>query len=149
MRLFADPARRETLATFHFLRQQIVKLDGQPNLCLADFIAPQGADYIGAFAVTSGLGADIVVKQFKDELDDYNAIMTEALADRLAEAFAEYLHHRVRREWGFGRAENLTVEQIIDEQYRGIRPAAVIPPAPITPRRKPSGNCSTSRRMSA
>jgi 5-methyltetrahydrofolate--homocysteine methyltransferase len=128
--VYADESRRERAATFHFLRQQIVKPENQPNLCLADFVAPTGPDHIGAFAVTSGLGAEAVVKQYKDDLDDYNAIMTEALADRLAEAFAEYLHRKVRVEWGYGRSENLSVEQIIDEQYRGIRPAAGYPGCP-------------------
>ena len=116
-------------ATFHFLRQQMEKPDGQPNLCLADFVAPAG-DYIGVFAVTAGLGVDELVKQFKARHDDYNAIMTEALADRLAEAFAECLHKRVRAEWGYGQEENLTHEQLIDEAYRGIRPAAGYPACP-------------------
>jgi 5-methyltetrahydrofolate--homocysteine methyltransferase len=116
-------------ATFHFLRQQMEKPDGQPNLCLADFVAPAG-DYIGAFAVTAGLGVDELVQQFKARHDDYNAIMTEALADRLAEAFAECLHKRVRAEWGYGREENLTHEQLMDEAYRGIRPAAGYPACP-------------------
>ncbi len=128
--IFTDATRRERSATFHFLRQQMVKAEGQPNFCLADFIAPSGQDYIGAFAVTAGLGADAVVKRYKDELDDYNAIMTEALADRLAEAFAEYLHHKARVEWGFGRTEKLSTEQMIDEEYRGIRPAAGYPACP-------------------
>jgi len=127
--LFDGPSRRKVLAVFHFLRQQIEKPDGQPNLCLADFIAPAG-DYIGAFAVTAGLGVDALVRQFKERHDDYNAIMTEALADRLAEAFAEYLHQRVRAEWGYGRNENLTADQLMDEQYRGIRPAAGYPACP-------------------
>jgi 5-methyltetrahydrofolate--homocysteine methyltransferase len=119
-------------ATFHFLRQQMEKPDGQPNLCLADFIAPAdaGPDYLGAFAVTAGLGADELTKQFKACNDDYNAILAEALADRLAEAFAEYLHRRVRAEWGYGKNETLTIEQLIEEQYRGIRPAAGYPACP-------------------
>ena len=127
--LFSDDARHKPLAVFHFLRQQIEKPDGQPNLCLADFIAPT-RDYIGAFAVTAGLGVDALAREFKAQNDDYNAIMTEALADRLAEAFAEYLHKRVRVEWGFGKNENLTTEQLIEEEYRGIRPAAGYPACP-------------------
>ena len=127
--LFDDVSHHKLLAVFHFLRQQIEKPDGQPNLCLADFVAPAG-DYIGAFAVTAGLGVDELVRQFKAQHDDYNAIMTEALADRLAEAFAEYLHQRVRAEWGYGKNETLTAGQLIDEQYRGIRPAAGYPACP-------------------
>jgi 5-methyltetrahydrofolate--homocysteine methyltransferase len=130
--LYTDPSRRRVLATFRFLRQQIEKQDGQPNWCLADFVAGKSIaeDYIGAFAVTAGLGVDELVKQFKADHDDYNAIMTEALADRLAEAFAEFLHRRVRAEWGYGCNENLSVEQLLDEQYRGIRPAAGYPACP-------------------
>jgi 5-methyltetrahydrofolate--homocysteine methyltransferase len=127
--LFTGDSRRQALAVFHFLRQQIEKPDGQPNLCLADFIAPAN-DYLGAFAVTAGLGVDALARQFKAQHDDYNAIMTEALADRLAEAFAEYLHQRVRAQWGYGKNENLTTEQLIEEQYRGIRPAAGYPACP-------------------
>ncbi len=130
--VFTGPSRADTLATFHFLRQQIEKPAGQPNLCLADFIAPReaGPDFLGLFAVTAGLGADALVRQFKAAHDDYSAILAEALADRLAEAFAEYLHRRVRAEWGYGKNENLTVEQLIAEQYRGIRPAAGYPACP-------------------
>jgi 5-methyltetrahydrofolate--homocysteine methyltransferase len=130
--LHAGASRAGTVATFHFLRQQIEKPDGQPNLCLADFIAPRDAapDFLGAFALTAGLGADELVKRFKACHDDYNAILAEALADRLAEAFAEFLHRRVRAEWGYGKNENLTVEQLIAEQYRGIRPAAGYPACP-------------------
>jgi 5-methyltetrahydrofolate--homocysteine methyltransferase len=128
----SEDGRGGTAARFHFLRQQMEKPGGQPNLCLADYIAPRefGPDYIGAFAVTAGLGADELAAKFKAGHDDYNAIMTVALADRLAEAFAEYLHRRVRAEWGYGRNENLTVEQMIGEQYRGIRPAAGYPACP-------------------
>jgi 5-methyltetrahydrofolate--homocysteine methyltransferase len=100
---------------------------------LSDFIAPKETglrDHIGAFAVTTGHGLKEVVERYKAEYDDYNAIMAEALADRLAEAFAECLHKRVREEWGFGRTENLTPEQLIEEQYRGIRPAAGYPACP-------------------
>jgi 5-methyltetrahydrofolate--homocysteine methyltransferase len=129
--LYTDESRAKVLTTFHFLRQQIEKDDGTPNWCLADFIAPKGSpDFIGGFAVTSGHGLDELVKKFKAEHDDYNAIMAEALADRLAEAFAEYLHKRVREEWGYGKAEKLTVEDLLEEKYRGIRPAAGYPACP-------------------
>jgi 5-methyltetrahydrofolate--homocysteine methyltransferase len=115
--------------TLHFLRQQMEKPEGQSNLCLADYIADSG-DYIGGFAVTTGLGADALVKQFKADNDDYNAIMAEALADRLAEAFAEYLHKKARIDWGYGKNESLSTEQLIEEEYRGIRPAAGYPACP-------------------
>jgi 5-methyltetrahydrofolate--homocysteine methyltransferase len=131
--LYTDASRNEVLNTFHFLRQQIEKSDGTPNWCLADFVAPkqsQSNDFIGAFAVTSGHGLKELVEKFKKDHDDYNAIMAEALADRLAEAFAEFLHKRVREQWGYGRAENLTSEDLIEEKYRGIRPAAGYPACP-------------------
>jgi 5-methyltetrahydrofolate--homocysteine methyltransferase len=131
--LYTSAARTELLTKFHFLRQQIIKDDGTPNWCLADFIAPKGgnyADHIGAFAVTTGHGLDEIVKRYKADHDDYNAIMAEALADRLAEAFAEYLHKRVREEWGFGRLEKLTTSDLLAEQYQGIRPAAGYPASP-------------------
>jgi 5-methyltetrahydrofolate--homocysteine methyltransferase len=116
---------------FHFLRQQIEKGDGTPNWCLADFIAPKGSqDFIGGFAVTSGHNLKELVEKFKADHDDYNAIMAEALADRLAEAFAEFLHKRAREEWGFGKVENLKPEDLIEEKYRGIRPAAGYPASP-------------------
>jgi len=116
---------------FHFLRQQIAKDDGTPNWCLADFIAPgELSDYLGAFAVTSGHGLKELTEKFKADHDDYNAIMAEALADRLAEAFAEFLHKRAREEWGFGKVENLKPEDLIEEKYRGIRPAAGYPACP-------------------
>jgi 5-methyltetrahydrofolate--homocysteine methyltransferase len=130
----------QALVTFHFLRQQIAKDDGTPNWCLADFVAPWKdfrdgdtpslPDHIGAFAVTTGHGLDEVVKKFKADHDDYNAIMAEALSDRLAEAFAEFLHKRVREEWGYGNAEKLTTDDLIAEKYRGIRPAAGYPACP-------------------
>jgi 5-methyltetrahydrofolate--homocysteine methyltransferase len=135
--LYADESRAKVLAKFHFLRQQIEKGDGTPNWCLADFVEQKhrtsniehrtSNDHIGAFAVTSGHGLDELVKKFKADHDDYNAIMAEALADRLAEAFTEYLHKRVREEWGYGKAEKLTTEDLIREKYRGIRPAAGYP----------------------
>src|SRR5262249_53928621 len=102
--LYTDDARRQVLATFHFLRQQIEKPEGQPSLCLADFIAPKTSgrpDHLGAFAVTTGHGLKELVERFKKDHDDYNAILAEALADRLAEAFAEFLHKRAREEWGY------------------------------------------------
>jgi 5-methyltetrahydrofolate--homocysteine methyltransferase len=138
--LYTDESRKKVLMTFHFLRQQMEKTDGTPNWCLADFVAPKHStfniqhstskDYLGAFAVTSGHGIDELVKKFKADHDDYNAIMAEALADRLAEAFAEFLHRRVREEWGYGKAEKLTTEDLIREKYRGIRPAAGYPACP-------------------
>jgi 5-methyltetrahydrofolate--homocysteine methyltransferase len=140
VRLFEDESRTQELATFHFLRQQIVKEDDSPNRCLADFVAPwtsqianlksQSPDHLGAFAVTTGHGLKELVEEFKADHDDYSAILAEALADRLAEAFAEYLHQRARTEWGFGKGERLTTEQLIEEQYRGIRPAAGYPACP-------------------
>jgi len=133
VQLYGDESRTQVLATFHFLRQQIVKEDGSPNWCLSDFIAPRhcaGPDYIGTFAVTSGHGLKEVVEEFKADHDDYNAIMAEALADRLAEAFAEFLHKRVRDEWGYGQQENLNTADLIEEKYRGIRPAAGYPACP-------------------
>jgi 5-methyltetrahydrofolate--homocysteine methyltransferase len=137
--LYTDESRSQVLATFHFLRQQMEKDDNTPNWCLADFVAPKPssaaparppADHLGAFAVTAGLGLKELVEKFKGKHDDYSAIMAEALADRLAEAFAEFLHKRVREEWGFGRSENLTPEDLIEEKYRGIRPAAGYPACP-------------------
>ena len=129
--LYTDESRTKVLTTYHMLRQQMDKTDGSPNYSLADFIAPKGSpDYLGAFAITSGFGLDELVKGYKAAHDDYNAIMAEALADRLAEAFAEYLHKRVRDEWGFGKSENLTSEQLINEEYRGIRPAGGYPASP-------------------
>jgi 5-methyltetrahydrofolate--homocysteine methyltransferase len=131
--LYTDESRSKVLTTFHFLRQQIEKGDGTPNWCLADFVAPKhrtSNDHIGAFAVTSGHGLKELVEKFKADHDDYNAIMAEALADRLAEAFAEFLHKRVREEWGYGKAEKLTTEDLIAEKYRGIRPAAGYPACP-------------------
>jgi 5-methyltetrahydrofolate--homocysteine methyltransferase len=131
--LYTDESRAKVLTRFHFLRQQIEKTDGTPNWCLADFVAPktsQANDHLGAFAVTSGHGLRDLVEKFKKDHDDYNAIMAEALADRLAEAFAECLHKRVREEWGYGSKENLSTEDLIEEKYRGVRPAAGYPACP-------------------
>jgi 5-methyltetrahydrofolate--homocysteine methyltransferase len=131
--LFADARRTQRLATLHFLRQQADREGGEPCRSLADFIAPREtglADHIGAFAVTSGIGLRDLTAGFRARHDDYNAIMAEALADRLAEAFAECLHKRVREEWGYGRDENLSNEDLIHEKYRGIRPAPGYPACP-------------------
>jgi 5-methyltetrahydrofolate--homocysteine methyltransferase len=118
---------------FSLLREQRGKANGEPQLCLADFVAAIDsglADYIGAFAVTAGIGADELVRRFEAAHDDYSAIMAKALADRLAEAFAEALHERVRREWGYGAGENLALEDLLKERYRGIRPAFGYPACP-------------------
>ena len=130
--LYTDDSRAAELARLHFLRQQFEKDDGSPNLCLADYVAPVGAapDYVGAFAVTAGHGLAAIVDGFKARHDDYNAILAEALADRLAEAFAEFLHKRVRTVWGFGLEEGLSPEDLIEERYRGIRPAPGYPACP-------------------
>jgi 5-methyltetrahydrofolate--homocysteine methyltransferase len=129
----ADDSREQPIAVFHFLRQQMQKPEGQANHSLADFVAPKSSDlpdYLGGFAVTAGIGADELAKQFEAQHDDYNAIMAKALADRLAEAFAEYLHQQARIAWGFGAGENLSKEDLIRERYRGIRPAAGYPASP-------------------
>ncbi len=121
------------LATFHFLRQQADKSNDAPNYCLADFIASKESgqqDFLGAFAVTAGFGCDEICKKFESEHDDYQSIMTKALADRLAEALAEYMHFQVRAACGFGKTENLSNEDLIREKYRGIRPAAGYPTSP-------------------
>ena len=132
--LFADEARGKPFATLHTLRQQMVRDAGRANLALADFIAPREtglADYIGGFAVTTGIGEEEHVKRFEADKDDYSAILLRALSDRLAEAFAERLHQRVRREfWGYAPEEALTNEQLIAEGYRGIRPAPGYPAQP-------------------
>ncbi|MDQ3198606.1 MAG: methionine synthase [Verrucomicrobiota bacterium] len=131
--IYRDESREEVLARFHFLRQQMQKPAGQVNYCLADFVAPRDSgkrDYLGGFAVTAGIGADELAKQFQAEHDDYSAIMVKALADRLAEAFAEYLHRDARIAWGFGGDESLTSEDLIRERYRGIRPAPGYPASP-------------------
>jgi 5-methyltetrahydrofolate--homocysteine methyltransferase len=131
--LYSDATGTAKFATLYFLRQQMRKPAGQFNHCLADFIAPvldpRLKDYLGGFAVTIH-GADALSKKFSDALDDYNAILTKALADRLAEAFAEYLHQETRIAWGFGADENLSVADLIAERYRGIRPAAGYPACP-------------------
>jgi 5-methyltetrahydrofolate--homocysteine methyltransferase len=137
--LYIGDTRSKKLATFYFLRQQMQKPAGQANHCLADYIAPENsqpstlnsqlADYLGGFAV-SVHGADELAERFKKEHDDYSGILTKALADRLAEAFAEYLHKQARIAWGFGRDEKLSNVDLIREKYRGIRPAAGYPACP-------------------
>jgi len=129
--VWADESRSAEIARFHTLRQQIKKSNGRPNLALSDFVAETGRDYIGAFAVTAGHGELEISKRFKDAGDDYSAIMATALADRLAEAFAEALHRKVRTElWGHAADEQTTVEDLIAEQYQGIRPAPGYPAQP-------------------
>jgi 5-methyltetrahydrofolate--homocysteine methyltransferase len=131
--VYKDDARKAELVRFHMLRQQEPIADGRPNRSLADFIAPResGApDYVGAFAVTAGLGCDDLVKEYEAQHDDYNAIIVKAVADRLAEAFAEYLHAQARKDWGYGKSEQLSNDELIAEKYRGIRPAFGYPACP-------------------
>jgi 5-methyltetrahydrofolate--homocysteine methyltransferase len=132
--VYEDEERKKVKKVLHHLRQQNQKKEGVPNYCLPDFLAPKDSgvqDYIGAFAVTAGDGADELVKYYEKQNDDYNAIMAQALADRLAEAFAECLHEKVRKElWGYAPDENLSNEELIEEQYRGIRPAPGYPACP-------------------
>ena len=131
--LFSDESRREELLRFPMLRQQEVKSDDHPYLALSDFVAPAGGglrDYVGAFAVTAGLGAEELSRRYQAGLDDYDAIMVKALTDRLAEAFAEWLHQKARRDWGYGEHERLSGEDLIAERYRGIRPAFGYPACP-------------------
>jgi 5-methyltetrahydrofolate--homocysteine methyltransferase len=134
IQLYGDEDREQTTSVVHTLRQQMIKPPGRPNLALADFVAPRDsgvADYVGGFAVTTGIGSDELVARFEAEHDDYNAIMAKALADRLAEAFAELLHRRVRTEfWGYAANEPLDTEALIKERYQGIRPAPGYPACP-------------------
>ncbi len=131
--VYTDEARSGLLTTFHFLRQQADKQGREANFALSDFVAPRETDrldHLGAFAVTAGLGCDALVAEFEAQKDDYSAIMAKALADRLAEAFAEWLHQRVRAEWGYGKDEALGIDDLIRERYRGIRPAPGYPACP-------------------
>ncbi|ALP51946.1 methionine synthase [Candidatus Tenderia electrophaga] len=132
--VYTDDSREEVLTTLHNLRQQQQKPEGKPNRCLSDYVAPKESgvkDYIGSFAVTTGIGIDERVAEYEKEHDDYHAIMLKALADRLAEAFAERMHERVRKEfWGYAADEQLSNEALIKEQYKGIRPAAGYPACP-------------------
>jgi 5-methyltetrahydrofolate--homocysteine methyltransferase len=132
--LYTDESRVHELSRFRFLRNQTMKEDGAANLCLSDFIAPAGsgiADYSGAFALSAGFGLETWVRQFEEQHDDYSAIMLKILADRLAEAFAELIHMRVRREfWGYAHDESLGLSAMLKEEYRGIRPAPGYPACP-------------------
>jgi 5-methyltetrahydrofolate--homocysteine methyltransferase len=132
--VYADDSRKQKIATFHTLRQQLEKREGRFNTALSDFIAPVTSgvpDYIGAFVVTAGIGEDAIADRFKLANDDYSSILCKALADRLAEAFAERMHARVRREfWGYAPDEKLATEELILEQYAGIRPAPGYPAQP-------------------
>ena len=127
-----SPNNKKELARFHFIRRQQTLLD-QPQYCLADYVAPLESgrtDYLGAFAVCAGAGVDNLAKEFEEDNDDYNAIMTKALGDRFAEAMAEYSHKKIRQWWGFGSDENLENKDLIKEKYRGIRPASGYPCQP-------------------
>ncbi|HJT22045.1 MAG TPA: methionine synthase [Nitrospira sp.] len=138
--LYETVERTTVLVTIHTLRQQSEKPAGQPNLALADYVAPKDSgrrDHVGAFAVTAGIGLDELCRRFDRDHDDYNSIMAKALADRLAEAFAEYLHKVVRTEWTYGRSERLTHEELIRERYRGIRPAPGYPACPDHTEKRP------------
>jgi 5-methyltetrahydrofolate--homocysteine methyltransferase len=134
IQVYADEARDRPIATLHTLRQQLVRREGRANVALADFVAPRSsgiADYVGAFIVTAGIGEDEIAKRFRGANDDYSSIMVKALADRLAEAFAEHLHAKVRRElWGYAPDETLTPRDLIGETYAGIRPAPGYPAQP-------------------
>jgi 5-methyltetrahydrofolate--homocysteine methyltransferase len=131
--LYTDDSRTQVLTTFHALRQQMEKQPGEFNHALSDFIAPKASglkDYLGVFAVTAGEGVDELCKKFEKDHDDYSSIMTKALADRLAEAFAECLHKQARNDFGYGKTEDLSNEDLIRERYRGIRPAPGYPACP-------------------
>ena len=131
--VYEDESRGNPVVTFHTLRQQMAKPEGETNYALADFVAPKlmkRSDYVGVFAVTAGIGIETLCERFDKDHDDYHSIMAKALADRLAEAFAEWLHREVRRAWGYGAHENLSNEELIREQYRGIRPAPGYPACP-------------------
>ena len=145
IRVYADGDRRKVLFEFHMLRQQVKYHGGQPNLCLSDFLASSDSglpDYLGGFVVTAGFGVQDKSRQFEAEQDDYQSIMLKALSDRLAEAFAERLHERVRKEfWAYAPGEELTNRELVGEKYQGSDRLPVTPPARITPRRP---SCSSS-----
>lgn len=134
VKLFSSETEDLPFARLHFLRQQNKKAQGLPNFCLADFVAPEQSgkrDYIGLFAVTAGIGLEKLIERYKSAHDDYSEIMVKALADRLAEAFAEYLHELVRKEWwGYASDEHFSNDELIAEKYQGIRPAPGYPACP-------------------
>ena len=132
--VYKDDDRNDITAQLHHLRQQTPRPEDKPNYCLSDFVAPKETklpDYVGGFVVTAGIGADELAKQYEAADDDYNSIMVKALADRLAEAFAEHMHEKVRKEyWGYARQELLNNDELIKERYKGIRPAPGYPACP-------------------
>jgi 5-methyltetrahydrofolate--homocysteine methyltransferase len=131
--VYTDTSRTSVLTVFHTLRQQMEKAPGHYNWALADLIAPKQTaleDYLGAFAVTAGADIEPLLARFQKDHDDYNSIMTKALADRLAEALAELMHKRAREFWGYGKGEALALDDLIHERYRGIRPAPGYPACP-------------------
>jgi 5-methyltetrahydrofolate--homocysteine methyltransferase len=131
--IYSDESRSQERTRLHCLRQQWERKGQSDYRSLADYIAPVDSgreDYVGGFVVTAGVGAEKLVQQFKAELNDYNAIMVQSVADRLAEAFAELMHQRARQDWGFGKVEELSTDEMIAEKYRGIRPAAGYPACP-------------------
>jgi len=137
--VYRDDARRAEIARFPMLRQQTPIADGRPNRSLADFVAPKSSmapDYVGAFAVTAGVGVEELAREYEAQHDDYSAIMVKALADRLAEAFAEWLHARARADWGYGEGEELSPADLVAERYRGIRPAFGYPACPDHSRKR-------------
>lgn len=151
--IYTDESRTKVAMVWHGLRQQTQKPTGKPNRCLSDFIAPKDTgirDYIGLFAVGAGFGIDERIKTFEEANDDYSAIVLKALADRLAEAFAEHMHMRVRREfWGYAKDETLDNEQLINEEYSGIRPAPGYPACPDHTEKGRCSNCSAHLRKRA
>jgi 5-methyltetrahydrofolate--homocysteine methyltransferase len=131
--IYENEEREKVQVIFHFLRQQVEKPAGQFQQSLADFVAPRSTgirDYLGMFAVTTGVGIEAMIEKFEKDHDDYQSIMIKALADRFAEAFAEYLHHQARLVWGFGKTETLSHDELIREKYQGIRPAPGYPACP-------------------
>jgi 5-methyltetrahydrofolate--homocysteine methyltransferase len=137
--VYSDESRH-LLTTFHTLRQQQARANREPCYAVADFLAPRESgklDYLGAFAVTAGLQIESLVEQFEKDHDDYNALMAKALADRLAEGLAEFMHQRARIEWGYGKDEHLSPAELIREKYRGIRPAPGYPALPDHTEKRP------------